>query len=152
MMEVRRPPGAEGLVVVDATSGAGALRVTPQEFDVYYFSPQKAFAAEGGLWIAACSPAAIERIERIHASGRWQPPSLSLSIALDNSRLDQTYNTPALATLFLLADTIDWMLATAGSSGRPPAVTARRRRSTAGPSGARTRPPSCRSLRPAVTP
>jgi phosphoserine aminotransferase len=114
MMEVRRPAGAEGLVLVDATSGAGALRVDPSEFDVYYFSPQKAFGADGGLWLAACSPAAVERIERIAGSERWQPPSLALSTALDNSRLDQTYNTPALVTLFLLGDTIEWMLAHGG--------------------------------------
>jgi phosphoserine aminotransferase len=110
MTDVVRPDGVAGLVAVDATSGAGGLRVDPSQFDVYYFAPQKAFAGDGGLWLACCSPAAIERIERIKASGRWIPPSLDLSIALENSRLDQTYNTPALATVFLLADTVDWML------------------------------------------
>ncbi|MGH9050561.1 MAG: phosphoserine transaminase [Acidimicrobiia bacterium] len=109
-MEVRRPEGADGLVLVDATSGAGGLRVHPAEFDAYYFAPQKCFAGEGGLWLACCSPEALDRIERLGASGRWMPPSLSLPIALENSRLDQTYNTPALATLFLLAHQIDWML------------------------------------------
>ncbi|HEV7888239.1 MAG TPA: phosphoserine transaminase [Acidimicrobiales bacterium] len=123
MMEVRRPEGgAEGsLVAVDATSGAGGLRVDPGQFDCYYFAPQKCFAGDGGLWLALCSPAAVERIERIAAGGRWIPASIDLKTALDNSRLDQTYNTPALATIFLLADQIDWMLAGGGlafSSGR----------------------------------
>jgi len=108
MTPVRRP-AAVGLTLVDATSAAGAMRVDPREFDVYYFAPQKVFGSEGGLWVAACSPAAIARIESITASGRWCPPSLDLSIALQNSRLDQTYNTPALTTLFLLADTIEWI-------------------------------------------
>jgi phosphoserine aminotransferase len=112
MMDVSRPDG--GLVLVDATSAAGGLRVDPRAFDCYYFAPQKAFASEGGLWLALCSPAAIERIERIGASGRWQPPTLSLPLALEHSRQDQTLNTPALATLFLLADTIEWMLAHGG--------------------------------------
>lgn len=112
--DIRRPDGVTGLVAVDATSGAGALRVDPTQFDVYYFAPQKAFAADGGLWLALCSPSAIERIARVAGSGRWIPPSLDLSIALTNSRLDQTYNTPALATLFLLADTIEWMLEQGG--------------------------------------
>ena len=110
MADVVRPDDVTGVVAVDATSGAGGLRVDPTQFDVYYFAPQKAFAGDGGLWIACCSPAAVERIERVKGSGRWIPPSLDLSIALENSRLDQTYNTPALATLFLLADTVDWML------------------------------------------
>jgi phosphoserine aminotransferase len=117
MTEVRRPDGvdaADGLVVVDATSAAGGLRVDPPQFDVYYFAPQKVLGGEGGLWIACCSPAAIERIERIAASGRWIPPSISLAVALENSRLDQTYNTPALATLFLVADQIDWLLGHGG--------------------------------------
>jgi phosphoserine aminotransferase len=117
MMDVQRPDGvdaADGLVLVDATSGAGGLRVDPGQFDVYYFSPQKSFGSEGGLWLACCSPAAIDRIERIGASGRWIPPSISLPIALENSRLDQTYNTPALATLFLVADQLDWMLGHGG--------------------------------------
>ena len=109
-MEVRRPEGADGLVLVDATSGAGGLRVDPAQFDAYYFAPQKCFAGDGGLWLACCSPRAVERIERVGASDRWLPPSLSLPIALENSRLDQTYNTPALATLFLLTYQVEWML------------------------------------------
>jgi phosphoserine aminotransferase len=113
-MEVRRPDGAEGLVLVDATSAAAGLRVDPAQFDVYYFAPQKGFSSDGGLWVALCSPAAVERIGRIGASGRWQPPSLSLPIALENSRLDQTYNTPALATLFLMVHQLEWINANGG--------------------------------------
>ena len=111
MTEIRRPDGAaaDSIVAVDATSGAGGLRVDPTEFDCYYFAPQKCFAADGGLWIALCSPAAVERIERIASSGRWIPQSIDLKTALDSSRLDQTYNTPALTTLFLLAEQVDWM-------------------------------------------
>jgi phosphoserine aminotransferase len=108
-MRIQRPTGATGIVLVDATSGAGGLRVDPSQFDVYYFSPQKCFASDGGLWLAACSPAGIERIERIAASDRWIPAGLDLGIALENSRKDQTYNTPALATLFMLAEQLDWM-------------------------------------------
>ena len=108
-MQIRRPGKAKGLVLVDATSGAGGLRVDPTQFDVYYFSPQKCFAADGGLWLAACSPAAIERIERIGGSGRWIPAGLDLVTALENSRKNQTYNTPALATIFLLAEQLDWI-------------------------------------------
>ena len=111
---VHRPASGDGLVVVDATSAAGGQRVDPSAFDVYYFAPQKCFAGDGGLWLALCSPRAVERIERIHDSGRWMPPTLDLSIALDNSRQDQTYNTPALATLFLLANQVEWMLAHGG--------------------------------------
>ncbi|HEY3672979.1 MAG TPA: phosphoserine transaminase [Acidimicrobiia bacterium] len=113
MTEVRRP-GDDGLVLVDATSGAGGLPVEPKSFDVYYFAPQKCFAGDGGLWLALCSPAAIERIERIGATDRWVPPSLSLPIALENSRLDQTYNTPALTSLFLLDASVQWMLEQGG--------------------------------------
>lgn len=113
-MQIRRPEGAEGLVLVDATSGAGGLRVDPTQFDAYYFSSQKCFAAEGGLWAAACSPAAIQRIEGIAGSGRYRPPSLDLALALSNSRQDQTYNTPALATVFLFAHQVDWLLAQGG--------------------------------------
>lgn len=112
-MPVTRPDGAEGLVVVDGTSAAGAIEVSPSSFDAYYFSPQKAFGSEGGLWIALCSPFAISRIERL-AAQRWIPPSLSLRAALDNSRKDQTYNTPALATLFLMRRQLDWMLEMGG--------------------------------------
>ena len=107
-MEIRRPDAA-GLVIVDATSAAGALRVDPEEFDAYYFSPQKAFGSDGGLWVAACSPAAIDRIERIGATDRHIPSFLSLQVALENSRQQQTYNTPALATLFLLEQQIEWI-------------------------------------------
>ena len=115
-MEISRPQASESFVLVDATSAAGAIETDPAAFDVYYFAPQKAFASDGGLWLALCSPSAIERIERIGGTDRWQPPSLSLPIALENSRLDQTYNTPALATLFLLADSVDWMLDNGGLS------------------------------------
>lgn len=115
-MSLRRPTGAgdDQLVVVDATSAAGGLPWDPAEVDVYYFAPQKCFGADGGLWLAACSPAAVERIERITGSGRWCPASLDLGLALANSRLDQTYNTPALATLVLLASQLEWMLAIGG--------------------------------------
>jgi phosphoserine aminotransferase len=107
-MRIRRPQGS-GLVAVDATSAAGGLSVDAKEFDCYYFAPQKSFASDGGLWLALCSPAAIERIERIAASERWIPAFFDLKVALDNSRLDQTYNTPALATIHLLASQIEWM-------------------------------------------
>jgi phosphoserine aminotransferase len=117
-MEIRRPSGpsgpAEGIVAVDATSAAGGLRVDPTEFDVYYFAPQKCFGSDGGLWIACCSPKGVERIERLSSSGRWVPPFLDLKIALDNSRLDQTYNTPALVTLSLLVSQLEWMLEQGG--------------------------------------
>ena len=113
-MEIRRPSGASGLVIVDATSAAGGMRVDPTQFDAYYFAPQKCFGSEGGLWLALLSPAAIERVAAIAAAGRWCPASLDLTIALDNSTKDQTYNTPALATLFLLADQVEWMLAGGG--------------------------------------
>jgi len=116
MMPVLRPAGAAGLVAVDATSAAGAAPVDPNEFDVYYFSPQKAFGSEGGLWVALCSPAAIARITAIAATDRWQPPFLDLAAAVDNSRKDQTTNTPALATLFLLAHQIERMLERGGLS------------------------------------
>ncbi len=113
-MPVRRPAGAAGLVAVDATSAAGGLRVDPAEFDVYYFSPQKAFGADGGLWLALFSPAAVARVAEVAASGRHIPSFLSLQIALENSRKDQTYNTPSLATLFLLVHQVEWMLAEGG--------------------------------------
>lgn len=113
-MPIRRPRGGQGLVVVDATSAAGGMRVDAREFDVYYFAPQKSFASDGGLWLAAFSPAALERVERITASGRWTPAFLDLKLAIENSRLDQTYNTPALATLFLMRDQLDWMLEAGG--------------------------------------
>jgi phosphoserine aminotransferase len=114
-MQILRPAGTEGaLVVVDATSAAGGLLVDAREFDTYYFAPQKSFASDGGLWIAIMSPAAIARVEAIKASGRWIPAFFDLTIAIENSRLDQTYNTPALATLILLAEQIDWMNAGGG--------------------------------------
>ncbi|MBM7771620.1 phosphoserine aminotransferase [Actinokineospora baliensis] len=107
---VVRPAGSEGaLVAIDATSGAGGLPVRAEDFDVYYFAPQKSFAAEGGLWLALVSPAAVERINEIGASDRWVPEFLSLPTALDNSLKDQTYNTPAISTLVLLAEQLDWM-------------------------------------------
>ncbi|MGH2820526.1 MAG: phosphoserine transaminase [Actinomycetota bacterium] len=108
-MPVERVDGS-GLVAVDATSGAGGLRVDPLEFDFYYFAPQKCFASDGGLWIALCSPAAIDRIERIAEGDRYIPPSIDLGAAVASSRLDQTYNTPALATLFLTVEQIEWMI------------------------------------------
>jgi phosphoserine aminotransferase len=109
-MPIKRPAGTDGaLVLVDATSAAGGLEVDAKEFDTYYFAPQKSFASDGGLWLALMSPAAIARAEKIKASGRWVPAFFDLGIAIENSRLDQTYNTPALMTLMLLADQIEWM-------------------------------------------
>ncbi|MCU1453094.1 MAG: phosphoserine aminotransferase apoenzyme, partial [Acidimicrobiales bacterium] len=115
-MALARPAGATDgqLVAVDATSAAGGVRFDPSQTDVYYFAPQKCLASDGGLWLAACSPAAIERIEAIKASGRWIPGSIDLSIALDNSRKDQTYNTPALATVFLAVQQVEWILENGG--------------------------------------
>ena len=116
MMDLRRPEGSDpgSLVLVDATSAAGGLRFDPLQTDIYYFAPQKCFAGDGGLWLALVSPAAIERIERISASGRWIPQSIDLKLALDNSRADQTLNTPALGTLFMLAEQLDWMNGSGG--------------------------------------
>ena len=113
---VRRPGGAgDSLVLIDATSAAAGLPVDVGECDAYYFAPQKGFGSEGGLWLALFSPAAIERIGALDgAAGRWQPQSLSLATALENSRKDQTYNTPALATLILLAEQLEWMLGNGG--------------------------------------
>jgi phosphoserine aminotransferase len=116
-MPIVRPAGTDGaLVLVDATSAAGGLMVDAKEFDTYYFAPQKSFASDGGLWIAIMSPAAIARAEKIKASGRWVPAFFDLGIAIENSRLDQTYNTPALVTLMLLAEQIEWMNANGGLS------------------------------------
>ena len=116
-MPIIRPTGTDGaLVLVDATSAAGGLMVEAKEFDTYYFAPQKSFASDGGLWIAIMSPAAIARAEKIKASGRWVPAFFDLGIAIENSRLDQTYNTPALVTLMLLAEQIEWMNANGGLS------------------------------------
>ncbi|MFF3664050.1 phosphoserine transaminase [Microtetraspora malaysiensis] len=108
-MPIKRVGDDGSLVLVDATSGAGGLPVSAEEFDVYYFAPQKSFASDGGLWIALFSPAALARVEEITASGRYVPEFFSLPVAIDNSTKNQTYNTPALATLFLLAEQIDWM-------------------------------------------
>jgi phosphoserine aminotransferase len=116
-MPIKRPAGTDGaLVLVDATSAAGGLDVAAQEFDTYYFAPQKSFASDGGLWLALMSPAAIARVAKIKESGRWVPAFFDLTIAIENSRLDQTYNTPAVATLMLLADQIEWMNANGGMS------------------------------------
>jgi phosphoserine aminotransferase len=116
-MPILRPSGTDGaLVLVDATSAAGGLLVDAKEFDTYYFAPQKSFASDGGLWIAIMSPAAIARAEKIKASGRWVPAFFDLGIAIENSRLDQTYNTPALVTLMLLAEQIEWMNSNGGLS------------------------------------
>jgi len=116
-MPIIRPAGTDGaLVLVDATSAAGGLLVDAKEFDTYYFAPQKSFASDGGLWIAIMSPAAIARAEKIKASGRWVPAFFDLGIAIENSRLDQTYNTPALVTLMLLAEQIEWMNSNGGLS------------------------------------
>ena len=110
-MPIARVDGADegALVAVDATSGAGGLPVDLAQCDVYYFSPQKSFASDGGLWLALMSPAALERVADVRSSGRWVPASYDLTIAVDNSRLDQTYNTPALATIFLMAEQVDWI-------------------------------------------
>ena len=109
-------PAKDGLVVVDATSAAGGLMWDPSQVDVYYFAPQKCFASDGGLWLAACSPAAIEQIREIKATKRWMPASLDLSIALDNSVANQTYNTPALATLIMLDEQVKWINSNGGLS------------------------------------
>ena len=132
MVPVVRPAGLDdgALVLIDATSGAGGLPVDVTEADLYYFAPQKGFASDGGLWIAIASPAALERIAQIDADRpsvgptRWIPEFLSLTTALENSVKDQTYNTPAVATLFLLADQIEWMLAGGGLSGMVTRTTA----------------------------
>src|SRR6516162_8626443 len=128
-MPVHRVPGADpgALILVDATSAAAGLPVRADEFDVYYFAPQKGLGSDGGLWLALMSPAAVERVHEIAASGRYIPDFLSLRIALENSAKDQTYNTPAVATLFLLADQIEWMLGHGGLSW----TTARTARSAA---------------------
>jgi phosphoserine aminotransferase len=118
MMPLRRPDGAAGsdaLVAVDATSGAGGLRFDPAEVDAYYFAPQKGFASDGGLWLAVFSPAAVARVEEIRESGRWVPAFLDLGVALEQSRLNQTYNTPALATIVLFVHQLEWILASGGA-------------------------------------
>jgi phosphoserine aminotransferase len=112
---VQRPADSgDALVAIDATSGAGGLPVDITEADAYYFAPQKSFASDGGLWIALLSPAALSRIEAIATSGRWVPDFLSLPIAVDNSLKNQTYNTPAIGTLVLLAEQIDWLIGNGG--------------------------------------
>jgi phosphoserine aminotransferase len=105
---------ADALVLTDATSGAGGLPLDAAQTDVYYFAPQKSFGSDGGLWLALMSPAALARVAEISASGRWTPAFLDLSIAVDNSRQDQTYNTPALATIYLMAEQVDWFLGNGG--------------------------------------
>jgi phosphoserine aminotransferase len=126
--ELHRPEGAAAgsLVLVDATSAAGGMRFDPTQVDAYYFAPQKGLASEGGLWLAALSPAAIERIERL-SSSRWAPAFLDLSVAVDNSRKDQTYNTPALATIFLAQQQVEWI----NENGGLPWAAARCERSAA---------------------
>jgi phosphoserine aminotransferase len=116
MTDVRRVPGADpdALLLIDATSGAGGLPVDVAQADAYYFAPQKSFASDGGLWLALLSPAALERVAGITASGRWIPDFLDLTTAIDNSRKDQTYNTPAVATLAMLADQVEWLNAQGG--------------------------------------
>ena len=114
-LPVQRPAGSgDALVLIDATSAAGGLPVDITDVDTYYFAPQKNFAADGGLWLAVMSPAALARVEKIAASGRWVPEFLSLPIAVDNSLKNQTYNTPAIATLVLMAEQLDWMLGKGG--------------------------------------
>ena len=125
MAPVVRPAGTDGaLVLIDATSGAGGLPVDLAETDVYYFAPQKCFASDGGLWFGIFSPAAIERAERIAASDRYIPPFFNLKTAIDNSRLNQTYNTPSVATLFLMAEQLDWMNDEGGLKGMVERTTA----------------------------
>jgi phosphoserine aminotransferase len=112
---VERPEGSgDALIAVDATSAAGGLPVDITDVDAYYFAPQKNFAGDGGLWIALLSPAALARIEAIAGSGRWVPDFLSLPIAVENSTKNQTYNTPAIGTLILLAEQLDWLLSNGG--------------------------------------
>jgi phosphoserine aminotransferase len=126
MAPVQRVEGADegALVLVDATSGAGGLPVDVNEVDAYYFAPQKCFASDGGIWLALMSPAALERAEEIAASGRWIPAFFDLKTAIDNSRLNQTYNTPSIATLFLMAEQLDWMNGQGGLSAMVARTTA----------------------------
>ncbi len=119
MAPVHRVEGADddALVLIDATSGAGGLPVRMTDVDAYYFAPQKSFASDGGLWVALLSPQALQRVEEIAASGRWVPAFLDLPTAIDNSTKNQTYNTPSVATLFLMAEQLDWMNAQGGLEG-----------------------------------
>jgi phosphoserine aminotransferase len=116
MAPVERIPG-DALMVVDATSAAGGLPLDARQFDVYFFAPQKSFASDGGLWLALLSPAAVARAEEIAASGRHIPAFFGLTEAIKQSRLGQTVNTPAVATLFLMAEQLDWMNAHGGLTG-----------------------------------
>ncbi len=124
MAPVVRPEGADGLVLIDATSGAGGLPVDLNEADCYYFAPQKSFASDGGLWIALMSPAALARVDEISTSGRWVPAFFDLPTAIENSKKNQTYNTPSVATLFLMAEQLDWMQANGGLAGMVARTTA----------------------------
>jgi phosphoserine aminotransferase len=126
MAPVVRPAGIadDDLVLVDATSGAGGLPVDLREVDAYYFAPQKCFASDGGLWIAILSPRALARVEEIAATDRYVPPFLDLPTAIDNSAKNQTYNTPSVATLFLMAEQLDWMNANGGLAGMVARTTA----------------------------
>ena len=124
MTDIVRPAGSDGLVLIDATSGAGGLPVDFSQVDTYYFAPQKCFASDGGLWIAIMSPAALERAAEISAGGRWVPAFFDLPTAIDNSRLNQTYNTPSVATLFLMAEQLDWMNANGSIDGMVARTTA----------------------------
>ncbi|MEJ6013670.1 phosphoserine transaminase [Corynebacterium sp. H127] len=117
MVPVTRPAGTDALIAIDATSGAGGLPVDMSQADVYYFSPQKCFASDGGLWFAAMSPAALERIEKINSSDRFIPAFLNLQTAVDNSRKNQTYNTPAVGTLLMMDDQVKWMNENGGLDG-----------------------------------
>ncbi|WP_293772212.1 phosphoserine transaminase [uncultured Corynebacterium sp.] len=123
MTQIERP-ASDALVLIDATSGAGGLPVDIAQTDVYYFSPQKCFASDGGLWLAAMSPTALDRIEKINASERFIPAFLNLQTAVDNSRKNQTYNTPTVATLLMLADQVEWMNAGGGLDGMVARTTA----------------------------
>ena len=128
MVPVTRPEGSgDSLVVIDATSGAGGLPVAMDQADAYYFSPQKCFASDGGLWFAAMSPAAIERIAEINATDRFIPAFLNLQTAVDNSRKNQTYNTPAVGTLLMMDNQVQWMNANGGLEGMVERTTANSR-------------------------
>ena len=126
MAPVVRPDGIadDALVLVDATSGAGGLPVDLNEVDAYYFAPQKCFASDGGLWVALLSPRALARVEEIAASDRYVPPFFDLPTAIDNSAKNQTYNTPGVATIFLMAEQLDWMNANGGLTGMVARTTA----------------------------
>jgi phosphoserine aminotransferase len=139
MAPVHRVEGADddALVLIDATSGAGGLPVDVDAVDAYYFAPQKSFASDGGLWIALMSPAALARAEEL-AKARWVPAFFDLPTAIDNSRKNQTYNTPSVATLFLMAEQLDWMNAQGGLDGMVARTRPARTRSTAGRRGRRT--------------